>query len=76
MDKQVVYIYRYFWKTKDGRLNFKILTDVENVHNTFIDIFKNDDNILSCTREYLGEVDLFKIGYTDTFKTEKKEENQ
>lgn len=73
MEKQVIYTYRYFWKTKDGRLNVKILTDVENVHNTFIDIFKNDDNILSCTREYLGEVDLSMIGYTDTFKTEVKD---
>lgn len=74
MEKQVIYTYRYFWKTKDGAPCVKIITDTERVHNNYKDIFIRDENILACTREYLGEVDLSMIGYTDTFKTEVKED--
>lgn len=70
----VLYIYRYIFKTKDNpdRLGVKYLTDTLEGHQKMIENVLADAAILSCLREYIGEIDCSFIGFTDTFKKEEK----
>lgn len=68
----IVYTYRYIWKTKDGRLCVKFLTDVQEAHKTFQTNILKDDNIVSCAREYMHEINFNYIGFTESVKVEEK----
>lgn len=69
----IVYTYRYIWKTKEGNLCVKFITDVQEAHAKFQEAIKNDTNIISCMREYVNEVNFAYIGFTEAVKEEKKE---
>lgn len=71
--KIVISTYRYIWKNKEGKLNVKYLTETEEGHEKFKQVLIADENISSAICEYIQEVDISKIGLTDTFKTEEKE---
>lgn len=71
-----IYTYRYFWKDNEGKLFVKFLTDSQENHKVFQDDILKNQNIVSCMREYVGEVDLSFIGFTEPVKEEKKEENK
>lgn len=71
-----VFTYRYFWKDKEGKLYVKFLTESEKAHQQFMDSVKNDENIVSCMREYVGEIDYAYLGFTEPVKEEKKEDNE
>lgn len=72
-DTIVVYTYRYIWKTKDGKLCVKFVTDVNEAHAVFQKNVREDDNIVSCMREYVSEVNFAFLGFTEEVKKEKKE---
>lgn len=73
--KNVIYTYRYFWKTTDTEspLKVKYLCEGDEGHTTFIESLKNNPSVLSCYREYVGEVNVAFIGFTENIKLEKKE---
>lgn len=70
----IVSTYRYIWKNKEGKLNVKYLTETDEGHEKFKQAIIADENIVSSMREYVNEVNFSFIGYTDTFKTEVKED--
>lgn len=69
----ILYTYRYIWKTKAGKLCVKYLTDVQEAHKDFQTAILNDDNILSCAREYINEINFNYLGFTEPVKEEKKD---
>lgn len=73
MNTVIVYTYRYMWKTKDGKLCVKFLTDVNENHVQFQQAIKDDENVVSCFREYVSEVNFAYIGFTESVKEELKE---
>lgn len=73
-DTVIVYNYRYIWKTKDGNLNVKYVTNTLEGHGDFIKAIRNDSNIVSALREYQHEINFAFIGFTEPVKEEKKEE--
>ena len=72
----IVYTYRYIWKTKDGNLCVKFLTDVQEAHAKFQQAIKDDVNIVSCMREYVNEINFAYLGFTEEVKKEEKEETE
>lgn len=72
----IVYTYRYIWKTKAGNLCVKFITDCQEAHARFQTAINNDDSIVSCMREYVSEVNFAYIGFTESVKEEKKEEEE
>lgn len=69
----IVYAYRYIWKTKDGKLNIKFITDCQEAHARFQKALCDDDNVVSCMREYIHEINFAYLGFTEPVKIEKKE---
>lgn len=70
----IVYTYRYIWKTTEGRLCVKFITDCQEAHAKFQENIIADSDIVSCIREYVSEVNFAYIGFTEAVKEEKKEE--
>lgn len=68
----ILYTYRYIWKTKAGKLCVKYLTDIQEGHKTFQTNILNDENIISCAREYIHEVNFTYLGFTEPVKSEEK----
>lgn len=68
----MVYTYKYLWEKVDGSLCIKYLTESEENHLKFQDLIKEDQDIIACYREYINEVDLAKLNFTESVK-EKKE---
>lgn len=68
--------YRYIWKTGDGRLCVKYVTDIEEGHVKFMNALREDKNVVSALREYQHEVNYAYIGFTEPVKEEKKEEKK
>lgn len=57
----ILYTYEYMWKVKDSdSVNFKIISDVLEGHNQFIDMLKKLDNIECASRTYLSQIDVSK----------------
>lgn len=69
----VLYTYRYIWKDISGKLCVKILTEPQEGHKLFQERIQKDDNIVSCMREYVNEVNFEYLGFTEPVKIEKKE---
>lgn len=69
----IVYTYKYMWQTKDGQLCVKYLTEPLQGHDEFMKRIKDDVMIKSAFREYVSQIDFAYLGFTETFKTEKKE---
>lgn len=67
-----LYTYKYIWKQKDDKLCIKVLTGVQDEHAKFQTVIKNDSNIVSCMREYLGEMNLAYMNFTEPVKFEEK----
>lgn len=72
----ILYTYRYIFKTKDGKVCIKYLTDVQEAHKTLQTQILNNENIVSCVREYVNEVNFEYVGYTESVKEEKKDETE
>lgn len=69
----VVYTYRYIWKTKDGKLCVKFITEPQEGHMKFQSAIIEDEFIVSCMREYVNEVNFEYLGFTEPVKEEKKD---
>ena len=67
-----LYTYKYIWKQKDNKLCVKVLTGVQEEHAKFQTAIQNDNNIVSCMREYLGEMNLSYMNFTEPVKLEDK----
>lgn len=70
----VVFTYRYLWKDKQGNLKAKYFTDTNENHSKFQQNILNDDDIVSCMREYIGEINYAFIGFTEEVKKENKQD--
>lgn len=70
MEKNVAYCYRYFFKKKDETLSCEIVTGSMNRHSEFMQVLRNDENIVSAYREYLHEVDFVFLGFTEPVKVD------
>lgn len=75
-DTIVVYTYRYMWKTKDGNLCVKFLTEPQEGHMKFQTALREDPSIVSAMREYVSEVNFAFLGFTEPVKEEKKEKEE
>lgn len=73
MNTIIAKTYRYMWKTKDGKLCVKYLTDIDEGHVKFQKALREDKNVVSALREYQHEVNYAYIGFTEPVKEEKKE---
>ena len=69
----ILYTYRYIWKTKDGKLCIKFLTEPQEGHMKFQTSINEDVNIVSCVREYVNEINFEYLGFTEPVKNEVKE---
>lgn len=72
----VVLVYRYFWKNKEGGLFVKYVSETEEGHKTFIEKLRENEDVVSCYREYCHEIKYDLLGYTENIKIEKKEEEK
>lgn len=72
----IVYTYRYIWKTKDGKLHVKFMTEPQEIHAGFQTAILKDENIVSCMREYVHEINFEYLGFTEPVKTEEKKEEK
>lgn len=72
----ILYCYRYIYKTKDGRLVVKFLTEPQEVHARFQETIRENADIVSCIREYVHEINFEYLGFTEPVKTEKKENEE
>lgn len=72
----IVYTYRYLWKNKEGKICVKFITDVQEAHAKFQEAVRKDDNIVSCMREYVNEVNFEYLGFSEAVKEEKKNEEK
>lgn len=72
----IVTCYRYIWKTKDGNLCVKYVTDIDEGHARFMKALCEDENIISAMREYQHEVNYAFIGFTEGIKKENKEKTE
>lgn len=70
----IVYTYRYLWKDKSGKLRAKYLTDTNENHAKFQKAILDDSDIVSCMREYIGEINYAFIGFSEEVKKENKKE--
>lgn len=76
METIIIYTYRYIWKQKkNDNLMVKYVSETQEGHAKFQETIKNDDNIVSCMREYINQVDFAYIGFTEPVKEEEKSEN-
>lgn len=62
----VIFTYRYMWTLKGdtSRVNFKIISDTLEGHNSFISSLFNSfaDKLDKVSREYLHEYNVSKLG--------------
>lgn len=72
----ILYTYRYMWKTVEGKLCVKYLTEVQEGHKTFQESILKNNNIVSCAREYINEINFNYLAFTEVVKEEKKEEKE
>lgn len=70
----ILYSYRYIWKEKSGKLCVRYLTEPQEGHKTFQQSILDNENIVSCVREYINEINFRYLGFTEPVKEEKKEE--
>lgn len=69
----IVYNYRYIWKKHDGGLCVKFITGPQEEHALFQKNILENENIVSCLREYVNEINFAYLGFTEEVKKEKKE---
>lgn len=72
----VVYCYRYMWKDTSGKLCVKYVTDVLEKHDEFMKQVVASDQIVSCAREYIHQINFDYLGFTETVKAENKENKE
>lgn len=76
MQTQILYTYRYFWKDNQDKLFVRFLTESLEGHEQFIETMYNNSDVKSCMREYVSQVNIAYLGFTETVKQEIKEENK
>lgn len=75
-DTVILFTYRYFWKQKDGQLCVKFITGPQEEHAQFQEKLRANDSVESAMREYVSQVNLAYLGFTEEVKkTIKEEEN-
>lgn len=75
-DTVILYTYRYFWKQKDGKLCVKFITGPQEEHAQFQNRLRDNNNIESAMREYVSQVNLAYLGFTEEVKKQIKEEKE
>lgn len=71
-DTVVVYTYRYIWKKQDGGLCVKFITGPQEEHALFQKNIVENEEIVSCLREYVNEINFAYLGFTEEVKVEDK----
>lgn len=72
----ILYCYRYIYKTKDGRLVVKFMTEPQEAHARFQESIRDNPDIVSCIREYVHEINFEYLGFTEPVKNEEKEKEE
>lgn len=70
-----VYTYRYIWKSKDSKkdlYNVKYITGAKVEHDNFMSKIVNDENVVSCSRIYVSEVNISLTEQHEIVKKERK----
>lgn len=76
-DTVILSTYRYIWKDKKtGNLCVKFITDTLKGHDDFMTAIRNDVNVESCCREYMHEINFAYLGFTESVKVEKIDEEE
>lgn len=70
----ILYTYRYIMKDRKGNLTVRYLTEPQENHKKFQQSVLDCDDVVSCVREYINEVNFSYLGFTEPVKTEKKED--
>lgn len=66
-----VYTWRYVWKVKgEDSLRVKYVCDVKKAHEDFRKCLRENEDVVSCIAEYIGEVDPVLMAYSDVIKKE------
>lgn len=72
MKKTKLVTYKYVFQTAEmldeKKLGVKYLTDAEEGHDKFMEQIKDDESVIKCLREYVGEYDCSMLGFVQTFK--------
>lgn len=73
-----IYTFRYIFKMKDSEsLGVKYVTDTLIALETFEREILSSVDIVSCVKEYVGEVDISQTGFVTTVKAQlENEENK
>lgn len=69
----IVYTYRYIWKKQDNSLCVKFITGPQEDHALFQKNILENNDIVSCLREYVSEVNFAYLGFTEEVKKEKND---
>ncbi|WGL30984.1 hypothetical protein [Dipodfec virus UOA04_Rod_618] len=70
-DDLIVYSYRYMWTLKGSdNVQFRIITDTQKGHDSYIKDILALDNLEHASRIYLSECNVFKSFEIDTLKKE------
>lgn len=72
----ILYTYRYIMKDKKGNLSVRYLTEPQEGHKLFQQGVLDSDEIVSCVREYINEVNFRYLGFTEPVKVEEKEKEK
>lgn len=75
--KHTLYTYRYLFRSKDmqpNNLGIKVFTGTLSEHEKMCRDILNDEDIISCLREYVHEIDLNLVLIQRVVKKEVKEE--
>lgn len=76
MEKTLIaYTYRYFMETDQG-ISVKYLTGATSEHDAFIEKIKVDEGVKSSYREYVSQIDISLLMYTEEIKKEVKENEE
>lgn len=73
MEKIITRRYVFDLADNPGQLCVKYVSEIPTGHELFIKGIMEDENVLSCIFEYVGEIDVAATGFVTTVKV--KEEN-
>lgn len=78
MQNTKLYSYRYIFKSVDteNKLFVKYITDCEDGLKAFEEAILKDGKISACLKEYVSEIDMEKVGLSESVKNEKKEKEE
>ncbi|UPW40992.1 hypothetical protein [Sigmofec virus UA08Rod_5838] len=76
LKKTTIFTIRYMWKVNGNeQINFKIVSDVEEGHQYFVEQLLKIENLESACSEYLSEIDCSRLCLVSTIKAKENENN-